>query len=138
MSSENVQAHRRVVDAFNKRDVEGIAALCDPQIELHSAVTTTLYHGHEGVRKWNRDLEEAFGEEIWIEPEAYFDLGEHTVTFHLLHGRGRHSGADITERFAHVHRWANGLTVWFKAYAHQEDALSDLGVSQDAVERIDP
>ncbi len=60
MSSENVQAHRRVVDAFNKRDVEGIAALCDPQIELHSAVTTTLYHGHEGVRKWNRDLEEAW------------------------------------------------------------------------------
>jgi ketosteroid isomerase-like protein len=138
MSNENVESHRRAVEAFNARDVEGIVALCDPRVELHSAVTTSVYHGHEGVRRWNRDLEEAFGEEIWIEPEAYFDVGDHTITFHLLHGRGRHSGADVAERFAHVHRWRDGLTVWFKAYARQEDALSDLGVSVDAAARIAP
>ena len=85
-----------------------------------------------------RDLEEAFGDKVWLEPESYFDLGEHTVTFHLLHGRGRHSGADVAERFAHVHRWRDGLTVWFKAYAQHEQALSDLGVSQDAVTAIEP
>jgi ketosteroid isomerase-like protein len=138
MSQENLASHRRAVEAFNRRDVQGLVALCDPKIELRSAVTTTLYHGHEGVRRWNRDLEEAFGEEIWLEPEAYFEVGDHTITFHLLHGRGRQSGADIAERFAHVHRWRNGLTVWFKAYARQEDALKDLGVSKDAVEQIDP
>ena len=44
----------------------------------------------------------------------------------------------MTEGFAHVHRWRNGLTVTFRAYADQQDALSDLGVSEDAVERIDP
>jgi hypothetical protein len=138
MSRENLELHRSVVKAFNGRDVEGIVSLCDPQIELHSAVTASVYHGHEGVREWQRDLEEAFGEEVWIEPEAYFDLGEHTVTFHLLHGRGRHSGAAVAEPFAHVHRWRNGLIVWFKAYANHEDALRDLGVSKDAAKRIDP
>ena len=138
MSRENVELHRRAVEAFNTRDVEKIVRLCDPQIELHSAVTMSAYHEHEGVRRWHRDLTEAFGEELWIEPEAYFDLGEHTITFHLLHGRGRHSGADVAERFAHAHRWHNGLTVWFKAYARQEHALADLGVSKDAAERIDP
>jgi SnoaL-like domain len=138
MSQENVKLHRRVVEAFNERDVESIVSLCDPQIELHSAVTASVYEGQEGVRTWHRDLAEAFGEKVWIEPEAYFDLGEHTITFHVLHGRGRHSGADVAERFAHVHRWRNGLTVWFKAYAQQEDALTDLGVSAEAVERIDP
>ena len=138
MANENLELHRRVVAAFNDGDVDGIVALCDPQIELHSAVTMSVYHGHEGVRGWRRDLEEAFGSAIWIEPEAYFDLGEHTVTFHLLHGRGRHSGADVAEGFAHVHRWREGLTVWFKAYAHQDDALRDLGISKDATEPIDP
>ena len=138
MSEENVELHRGVVEAFNKRDVERIVSLCDPQIELHSAVTASVYAGHEGVRRWHRDLQEAFGKEVWIEPEAYFDLGEHTITFHLLHGRGRHSGADVAEPFAHVHRWRKGLTVWFKAYAHQDDALTDLGVSTDVAERIDP
>ncbi len=138
MPEDNLELHRRVVEAFNERDVEGIVALSDPQIELRSAVTASVYEGHKGVRRWHRELEEAFGGQVWIEPEAYFDLGEHTITFHLLHGRGRHSGVGIAERFAHVHRWRNGLTVWFKAYAHQHQAFSDLGVSEDAAERIEP
>jgi ketosteroid isomerase-like protein len=132
MSTENVDLHRRAVEAFNTRDVEKFIALCDPQIELHSAVTVSAYHGHGGVRRWHRDLQEAFGDEVRIEPEAYFDLGEHTVTFHVLQGRGRHSGATVAEPFAHVHRWRDGLTIYFKAYAHQEDALRDLGVSGTA------
>jgi ketosteroid isomerase-like protein len=67
-----------------------------------------------------------------------FDLGEHTITFHVLHGRGQRSGADLAERFAHVHRWREGQIVDFKAYAHQRDALRDLGVADDAVEPIAP
>ena len=138
MPSENLRLHRRVIEAFNARDVDGIVALCDPAIELHSAVTASVYSGHEGVRSWHRDLEEAFGAEVWIEPVKYFDLDEHMITFHLLHGRGRQSGADVAERFAHVHRWRDGLTVWFKAYARQEAALSDLGVSRSTVRAIEP
>lgn len=30
------------------------------------------------------------------------------------------------------------LIVYVKAYAHREDALSDLGISEDALERIEP
>lgn len=138
MSAENVELHRRAVGAFNTRDVERFISFCDPRIELHSAVTATVYHGHGGVRKWYRDLSEAFGDEVWLEPEAYFDVGEHTVTFHVLHGRGKHSGAELAERFAHVHRWRDGLIVHFKAYAHQPEALSDLGVSEASIELIPP
>ena len=138
MSQQNVELHRRAVEAFNTRDVEQFIAYCDPQIELHSAVTATVYHGHGGVRRWYRDLADAFGDAVRLEPEAYFDLGEHTVTFHVLHGRGQHSGADLAERFAHVHRWRDGLTVYFKAYPHQRDALTDLGVSESSIEALPP
>jgi ketosteroid isomerase-like protein len=136
--SENLELHRRAVAAFNTRDVEQLIAFCHPEIELRSAVTVTVYHGHEGVRKWHRDIADAFGDEVWLEPEAYYDLGEHTVTFHVLHGRGQHSGAELAERFAHVHRWRDGLIVEFKAYAHQADALEALGVADDAPEPIAP
>jgi ketosteroid isomerase-like protein len=138
MSQANVELHRRAVEAFNTRDVEKFIAFCDPQIELHSAVTATAYHGHDGVRRWYRDLSDAFGEEVRLKPEAYFDLGEHTITFHLLHGRGRHSGADVAEPFAHLHRWRDGLIVYFKAFAQQGDALRDLGISEDGIEPIAP
>lgn len=55
-----------------------------------------------------------------LEAEAFFDLGEHTVTFHVLHGRGLQSGAHITTPAAHVCRRRDGLIVYFKGYVHRE------------------
>ena len=141
MSEENVELHRRSVEAFNTRNVEAFIAFCDPQIELHSTVTVpggAVYHGHDGVRRWHRDLEDGWGEELHIEPEAYFDLSEHTITFHVLHGRGRQSGADVAMPAAHLCRWRDGVIVYFKGYARKEDALGDLGVSEDALQPIAP
>jgi ketosteroid isomerase-like protein len=46
---------RRAVDAFMARDLDGILAIADPQIELRSLLTEAerpLYHGHDGVRDW--------------------------------------------------------------------------------------
>lgn len=50
---------RRFVDAFNRRDIEGLVAMSHPAIEFHP---TTLvgarrrYDGHEGLRRWFEDL----------------------------------------------------------------------------------
>jgi ketosteroid isomerase-like protein len=141
VSVQNVELHRRVNAAFSARDIEGLIALCDRQIEFHSlfeAVGDTVYHGHDGLRSWHRDLEDAWAEEIRIEPEAFFDLGEHTLAFNVLHGRGRHSGAEAVMPYAQAVRWRDGLMVHFKAYVHREDALRDLGVSEEALEPIAP
>jgi ketosteroid isomerase-like protein len=141
MSRDNVGLHRRANEAFNSRDVEAYLAFCDPNIELHSAVTgpgPAIYYGHAGVRKWHRDLTDAFGGEVRLQPQAFFDLGEHTVTFHVLHGRGLQSGAKVETPAAHVCRWHEGLIVYFRGYVQREDALRDLGVSEDALERIIP
>jgi hypothetical protein len=83
-------------------------------------------------------MEDAWGDEIRAEPEAYFDLGEHTLGFLVFHGHGRHSGAEVAMPIALVTRWRNSLLVYIKGYAHREDALRDLGVSEDELERIEP
>jgi ketosteroid isomerase-like protein len=52
---------RRAVDAFMARDLDGILAVADPEIELRSLLTEAerpLYHGHDGVRDW---FDEVFG-----------------------------------------------------------------------------
>jgi hypothetical protein len=49
MSRENVELLRRFVDAWNRRDIEAMIALCDPGVEYHSvyaAVGGAVYHGH--------------------------------------------------------------------------------------------
>jgi hypothetical protein len=39
---------------------------------------------------------------------------------------------------AQVCRWRDGLLVYAMVYVHREDALRDLGVSEDALEPIAP
>jgi hypothetical protein len=56
----------------------------------------------------------------------------------VTQGRGRHSGAEVAMPVAHVVRWRNGLAVYAKSYTHQEDALRDLGLSEDELEGIEP
>jgi ketosteroid isomerase-like protein len=141
MSRENVELQRRLLEAFNAGDIEAFSALCDPHIEFNSlfaAVGGAVYQGHDELRRWYRDLQDAWGGEIRLEPEAYFDLGEHTLMFHVVHARGRQSGADVAMPAAAVHSWRDGLCVYIKAYADREDALADLDVSADALEPIAP
>ena len=141
MSESNVELHRRANEAFNTRDVEAYIMYCDPQIELHSAVTgpgRAVYFGHDGVREWHRQFDDAFGEEIRVEPEVYFDLGEHTISYHSLLGRGQQSGADVRTQAADLCRWQDGLIVYRKGYVHREGVFRDLGVSEDALEPIKP
>jgi ketosteroid isomerase-like protein len=141
MPNQHIELLRRAIAAYNARDIEAFIAYCDPNIEFHSAfaaVGGVVYRGHEGLRSWHQDMQEAWGEEIRLEAEGYFDLGEHALAFHVVHGRGRYSGVEIGMPFAMVARYREGLIVYWKGYAHRDDALSDLGVSKDKLEPIDP
>jgi ketosteroid isomerase-like protein len=141
VAERNVELTRRLTAAYNARDLEAFLAYCDRSTELHSALAAavgTVYRGHEGVRGWHRDLEEAWGDEIRVEPQAYFDLGEHVLVYLTLRGRGKKSGVEVAMPVALVARWRDGLMVYFKAYTGRDDALRDLGVSEDELEPIAP
>jgi ketosteroid isomerase-like protein len=140
VSEQNIELHRRSVEAFNRRDIEGMLACFDPSVEYHpvlSAIGVSVYHGHHGLRSWFGQLDDAW-EELRVEPEVYFDLGDQTLLFYVLHGRGRKSGAEVAMQGAQVFRWHGGLGIYGKTYAHREDALSDLGSSEDSLEPIAP
>jgi hypothetical protein len=61
-----------------------------------------------------------------------------SALFYVLHGRGRKSGAEVAMQGAQLFRWHDDLGVYGKTYAHREDALGDLGLSEDALEPIAP
>ena len=118
MSERNVELSRRVLDAFNARDIEALVAYFDPSIELHSAfgaVAGGVYQGHEGVREYFRDLQDAW-DEIRLEPEAYVDLGDHTLVFVVVRRRGRHSGTEVVMPTAQMFGWREGASVYFKGH----------------------
>jgi ketosteroid isomerase-like protein len=140
MSQENVQIVRAFTEAFNANDIDGIVSVCDPDVEFHStfaAVGGADYRGHDGVREWQRDIQDAWGD-ILSDLEAIYDLGENVLTFTLIRGHGKHSGAAVELTAAIVTRVEGGRIVFFKGYAHREDALRDLGVSEEELVPIAP
>jgi ketosteroid isomerase-like protein len=140
VSQQNVELHRKIFEAFNERDMEALIALLDPEFELHSklaAVAPAVYHGHDGARRWHRNLDDAW-EGLRAEPDAYFDLGERTLAFYVLRARGKQSGLELALPIAALVNWREDLALAWTTYDNREDALGDLGISEDALDAIAP
>jgi ketosteroid isomerase-like protein len=130
MGTGAAELHRRIYEAFNARDTDALIALCDPGVEIHSvfgAVSGSVYRGHGGVRRWQRDLNEAWGDGIHVEVDEMLEKHDRALAFDVLHGRGRQSGAEVALPGAALTRWHDGCCVYFRAYADREDARKDWG-----------
>lgn len=137
MSTRNIEVLNRWIEAYNARDIEAMVEYFDPGLELHSAFAAVgggVYHGLDGLRSWHRDMQDAWGEEIRFESERHFDLGEETLTFYVVHGRGSHSGVQVAMPGALLTGWRDGRIAYWRSYAHREDALRELGISEDELE----
>jgi ketosteroid isomerase-like protein len=141
MSERKIELWRRWFEAYNERDTDTTIEYCDPDIVFHSVFAVAgggIYHGHDGMRELHQDFRDVWGDEVRFEPEAYFDLGEHALVFGVLHGRGHHSEVEVEVAGAQVTRWRGGLMTYAKGYAHREDALKELGVTEDELKPIAP
>jgi ketosteroid isomerase-like protein len=102
VSPEDLEAFKRGVEAFNRRDVEGLLAVLDPDIEWHDVFTEMLggearvVRGHEGVRELIRDQAEAFAE-LDTEYTEIRDLGQRLVGIGVIAGLATLRSALINE-----------------------------------------
>jgi ketosteroid isomerase-like protein len=141
LTQETFAAYNRGGTEANPRDLAPLIALLDAQVEIHTRVAglgeVTIYRGHDGVRSWLAELDETW-EELRIEIEALFDLGDRTLTFYVLRGRGRQSGVETSIWFASVATVRDGLIVSYKVYRDKTEALAELGLGEDELEPIAP
>ena len=135
MSQKNVEAFKRGSDAANRRDIDALLAVLDPEVEWHPAMAallegaTTVYRGHEGVRTWLRDQEESFAESR-IDYSEIRGLGERVVAIGRLHTRGKESGAEIESPVGWVAEFKNGKVIRAMAYLDPKEALEAAGLSE--------
>ncbi len=133
MSRENVKAFKRGSDAANRRDIEALLAVVHPDVEWHPAMAAllggevTVYRGHQGVRDWMRDQEEAFAESR-IEYSEIRDLGERVVAIGHLRVLGNESGAKVESPVAWVVQFKNGKVIHVRAYLDHAEALEAAGL----------
>jgi ketosteroid isomerase-like protein len=81
VSQENVDLVHRVLDAFNRRDLDAALALVEGDVEFGSrtAAMEGGFHGHEGIRRWWRTILDASPDRT-IEVVEVRDLGDLTLT----------------------------------------------------------
>src|SRR5687767_14717650 len=82
MSEENVEIIRRLVDAWNRQDVEGLLALSDPEVEYVNAPTAV----EPGTRRGHDEILAAFRKQWEIlsgalqEIDRFHDRGDEIIT----------------------------------------------------------
>ena len=136
MSQENVEIVRSVYDAVARRDFGAVLALYDPDVEwdfsaspLGGALGGTIYHGHEGLRRWWREWREAW-EDYEDTYDELIDAGEHVISVTVSRGRGRTSGADIGYRQYGVWTIKAGKVTRVAWLRTREEALEAVGLRE--------
>jgi ketosteroid isomerase-like protein len=134
MSRDKVNLAKRVVDAYNRRDVDALfAELATPDFEWWPALTRAYeggcYQGREGVERFAADTRENW-EELQTIAEEFRDLGDRVLVLGRQVGRGKGSGAQVDAPIANILDF-RGDRVWrSRAYFDLAEALRAAGVSE--------
>ena len=133
MARDKVDVARRVVDAYNRRDVDGLfAELATPDFEWHPAARALdggVYRGREGVERVAADTIENW-EELENVAAEFRDLGDRVFVLGRLKGRGKSSGAPIDQSYAGIFDF-RGDRIWrYRVYFDRAEGLRAAGLSE--------
>jgi ketosteroid isomerase-like protein len=134
MSRENVEIAKRVIDAFNRRDVEAIFECVDPHIEWFPAVPVSFgggaLQGRKGIESYLRDVIDTW-EEYRVLSEDFRDLGEDQVlVLSRVAGRGASSGGRVDEAMGQLFDFRGGRISRVRTYLDHDDALKAAGLEE--------
>jgi|SRR5215211_8977697 len=125
ISKETMQLLRRGYDAFSRRNLHALLAVCDPEIVFRpyvAQVDAVSYHGHEGLRDYLQSTAQAL-DEFSMTPQEFEDLGDWLLVKGTLHTRGHGSGVEVERSWAQILRLRRGRFLEWQTYGSEEEAL---------------
>ena len=126
MSQENVELMHRVMDAFNRRDLDAYLALIDPEVEFTPYEVWVQgghpYRGHVGVRSWWKESFEVLPD-FRVEIYEGRDLGDRTFVHGCLRAHGAGSGAPIERTMWLAIEWRDEKAVWWCSFGSEAEAV---------------
>ena len=130
MSQETVKLARRVMETLGRRDVSGLLALSDPEVEWHSFFALGeggVYRGHEGTRQYMSDLTDAW-DVVRADVDDAVGVGDVAVLVGRIHYRGKGSGIEDESPAGWMLKFHRGKVVRFRAFREPEEALEAAGL----------
>jgi ketosteroid isomerase-like protein len=135
MSRENVEAVRRHIEAWNRRDLATWMASYSPDAEIDWSRARGPFKGvYRGPRE-----REAFWEVFWstfddVQVELYglAEAGSEVVYSNTAHMRGR-EGIEVSARSTFVYTIENGQITRFRMFQARAEALEAVGLAERAM-----
>jgi ketosteroid isomerase-like protein len=117
--------------AWNRRDTDGWQAAFHPDCEVHAplGMAEEPYRGHEGLRRWSRDIQESFGhfdiawEDLKSTPECVIALGR-------IHVTGRESGVEFAQPVGYVAEFDGPTVKRLRVFFAHDEALEAARASR--------
>jgi ketosteroid isomerase-like protein len=134
MSQENVEIVKANIDAYNREDWDAFFKDMAPGFELDFSRAVGPWRGVFGLDQIRRVMGEYL--ETWesarVEPHEFIEAGDLVVVPGTQHLKGR-GGIEVVVRATLVWTIRNGAIERVTMYQERQDALEDLGLSeQDA------
>ena len=136
MSRENVEVVRRMYDAVVRGDTEAVIGSYDPEVEWDTTRLASegitgsgTYRGHEGVRRFFREWNEAW-EDSRFDLEELIEADQQVVSVVTRRGRGRASGVEVEAPGAVVWTIRSGKIVRVVLFATRAEALEAVGLRE--------
>jgi ketosteroid isomerase-like protein len=123
--------------AGNRRDIELFITGVDPDVELHTAHAFpdigSVFHGHEGYRRFWREFFEPF--DVRLAPEEFLDFGDRVLATVKLTMQGQGSGISVNKHLFQLFTLRRGLVVREDDFVDRAKALETLGLSEQDAHR---
>jgi ketosteroid isomerase-like protein len=131
MSQANVELAKRVIDAFNRRDVDGIFECVNPDLEWFPAMPMTFgggaLRGRAGIESYVREVSDTW-EEYRVVEQDYRDLGDEVLVLSRVEGRGAGSGGLVDAQMGQVYDFLDGKISRVRTYLNHGEALKAVGL----------
>jgi ketosteroid isomerase-like protein len=127
--SENVEAMRRMVDAYHAKDYQAVLADLDPQVEIDDKdipEATGADSFLTWMARWDEAWESWHAEDVEIRPAG----DDRAIALFTMVVRGRGSGVELRRADALVVSFRRGKATKLGYYNDQGQALKAVGLAE--------
>jgi uncharacterized protein len=127
MTAENVEIVRALLEEWNRGDVDALVDRATEDFEWHPALVESVegeaFRGHDGFREFLADWTSTW--ESWeLEAEELRDLGDQVLVLTQVRAKGRGSGLELDQPFAHLFELRDGLVCRGQTFFDRGEALA--------------
>jgi ketosteroid isomerase-like protein len=132
--SGNVQIAKRVIDAFNDRDLDAMFECVNEDVEWFPAMPVTFgggaLRGRAGIESYIREVNDTW-EEYSVVGHDFRDLGgEQVLVLSRVEGRGAGSGGLVDAAMGQIFDFRDGKIARVRTYLDHGEALRAAGLPE--------